>query len=204
MSSFTELREYLVNENNWQRQKDFAFKISFQEDLTENTFVINLKIKQNDSKEEKLIKFRFGIGQDKVKEGAVHQTQIPHFEIDYYNRQTYSATIYFTFLQIDEESILSYAKGTIQLIVDVLKTFCQNHKLDNSIIQELLYEDAIIEELAGTKDILIDALYQSYSHNELIVREDGKSVIVKTPHNLQKYLDSDELQALYLPLRKRL
>ncbi len=186
----------------------YTFTILFQQD--ENTFLIDLKIKQQDTKEEHLIKFRFGIGKDKPQKNAAHKTDEPHFEIDIYKREkeAFSATIYFTFHNSEDEKIFEYAKGTIVLIDKIIKQFIKHAKLDEVIIEKIIYDEAVMDELSQFEPALIDALYNCYKNSDLIVREDGDCIVVKTPRNFRKYLGMDagikDLDPLFLPLLKKI
>ena len=51
---------------------------------------------------------------------------------------------------------------------------------------------------------LIEALYECYKNSNLIVRQDGQKITIKTPHNLSKYLNVTDLKPLYLPLLKKI
>jgi hypothetical protein len=203
MIDITELEVYFPKVNRAIIKGNFSFKISLQQYYENKTFVINLKIKQQDTKEEKLIKFRFGIGKDKKQDNSSHQTNVPHFEIDFYNRETFSATLYFTLDKNDSETLLEYCKGTIVLIDKILNNFCEKNFIEKEIIDELIYEDVVLDELSSFEDILIDALYESFKRNELIVRHDGESFVIKTPHNLNKYLNNDTFLPLYQELKER-
>ena len=69
----------------------------------------------------------------------------------------------------------------------------------------MIVEEDIIKELSPSEPALINALYDCYKHSELVARVRGEKVVIKTPHNLKKYLGSNiELQPLYLPLMKKL
>lgn len=186
----------------------YTFTILFQQN--ENTFLINLKIKQQDTKKEHLIKFRFGIGKDKPQKDASHKTDEPHFEIDIYKREkeSFSATIYFTFRDSEDEKMLEYAKGTIVLIDKIIKQFIKHEKLDATIMGKIIYDEAVMEELSQFEPTLINALYDCYKNSDLIVREGNKRIVVKTPHNFRKYLGIDaginDLNPLFLPLLKKI
>ena len=82
----------------------------------------------------------------------------------------------------------------------IIKEFIKHQRLDESIINKIVYDKAILEELSRFEPILIDALYECYLSSDLVVREEGKSIIIKTPHNLKKYLGIKDLYPLYLPL----
>ena len=182
---------------------DYTFTIVL--DQTEDTFIINLKIKQKDTKEEHLTKFRIGIAKDNPSESKIHRTDLPHFEIEFYKREkdSFSATVYFTFDNPSGEQLVDYAKGTIVLIEKMMALFIENHKLNKSLLNKLIYAEIVTKELGQFESRLINALYACYKKSQLIVREEGESIIIKTPHNLQKYLDVKDLKPLYLPLMKK-
>jgi hypothetical protein len=202
------LEQYFPQINKSLIFNEYTFTILFRQD--EDTFLINLKIKQQDTKEEHLIGFRFGIGKDKPKKDASHETDNPHFEIDIYKREkeSFSATVYFTFHDSEDEKILEYAKGTIVLIDKIIKRFIKHEKLDTNIIGKIIYDKAIMDELSQFEPTLIEALYDCYKNSDLIVREGDNRVVVKTPHNFRKYLGIDaginDLDPLFLPLLKKI
>lgn len=200
MIDISSLEQYFPQINNPLYIDKYRFTISFQQE--DDTFHINLKIKQQDVKTEHLIKFRFGIGKDKPNEFASHKTHKPHFEIDIYKREkdSFSATLYFTFQDIDDKTVLDYAKGTIVLITRIVKNFFEHKKLDEKLINKLIFEQPVIEELGKFEPKLIEALYQCFKNRDLIVREPGKVTVIKTAHNIQKYLQIQDLQPLLLPL----
>ncbi|MFH1072731.1 MAG: hypothetical protein V1743_04855 [Nanoarchaeota archaeon] len=167
-------------------------------------------MKQQDTKEEHLIGFRFGIGKDKPQKNASHETDTPHFEIDMYKREkeSFSATVYFTVHDAEDEKIVEYAKGTIVLIDKIIKQFVKHERLDAHIVDKIIYDKAVVDELSPFEQALIDALYACYKNSDLIVREGSNRIVVKTPHNFRKYLGIDagitDLDPIYLPLRKKI
>jgi len=56
----TTLERYFPQTNEEVRIEDFRFTIQLEEE--EETFLINLKIRQDDKKEERLVKIRIGLG----------------------------------------------------------------------------------------------------------------------------------------------
>jgi hypothetical protein len=177
----------------------YSFTISFRKD--KEIFLINLQIRQQDTKEEHLIKFRFGIGKDKSQEKAIHEADKPHFEIDIYKREetASSVTVYFTFRNSDD-NLLDYAKGAVVLIDKIVKQFIAHQRLDRSIINKIAYDTAILEELSEFEPILIEALYECYKHSDLVLRDGDEAIIIKTPRNFKKYLGIKDLDPLFLPL----
>ena len=147
MIDISSLEQYFPKINTPLIFDKYTFTISFKHD--KEIFLINLQIKQQDTKEEHLIKFRFGIGKDKPKEKAVHETDKPHFEIEVYKREetASSITVYFTFRNSDN-NLLDYAKGTIVLIDKIVKQFIEHQNLDESIINKIAYDEAILDELS--------------------------------------------------------
>lgn len=208
MIDISNLEQYFPQINKPLIFNEYTFTILFRQD--EDTFLINLKIKQRDTKEEHLIKFRFGIGKDKPQKGASHKTDEPHFEIDIYKREkeSFSATVYFTFHNSENEKIIEYAKGTLVIIDKIIKKFIKHEKLDTAIIGKIIYDKAVIDELSQFEPQLIEALYDCYKNSDLIVREGNNSIVVKTPHNFRKYLGIDagikDLDPLFLPLLKKI
>jgi len=203
MIDISSLEQYFPKINTPLIFDKYTFTISFKHD--KEIFLINLQIKQQDTKEEHLIKFRFGIGKDKPKEKAVHETDKPHFEIEVYKREetASSITVYFTFRNSDN-NLLDYAKGTIVLIDKIVKQFIEHQNLDESIINKIAYDEAILDELSEFEPILLEALYECYKHSDLIVRDGDNAVIIKTPHNFKKYLGIKDLDPLFLPLLKKI
>ena len=206
MIELAELEEYFPEPNKPIKEGDYTFTISLKQDTEEELFVVNLKIKQNDTKENHLIKFRFGLGKDRKSGSASHKTHKPHFEIDIYKREkdSFSATMYFTFDKASDKQLMKYAKGTIVIISKIIKIFCKNHNINKKLIEKLLYEKNVLAELSKFEPLLLEALYDCYKNSELIVRQNGETSIIKTKHNLDKYLNTKDLEPLYLPLLKKM
>lgn len=203
MIDISSLEQYFPKINTPLIFDKYTFTISFKQD--KEIFLINLQIKQQDTKEEHLIKFRFGIGKDKPQKKAIHETDKPHFEIEVYKREetATSITVYFTFHNSDDK-LLDYAKGTIVLIDKIIKQFIEHQNLDESIINKIAYDKAILDELSEFEPILIEALYECYKHSDLIVRDGDNPIIIKTPHNFRKYLGIKDLDPLFLPLLEKI
>lgn len=204
MISLAELEQYFPSPNESIICKDFAFKISLSYD--EETFVVNLKIKQKDTKEKNLIKFRLGLGKDKETESEVHDTKKTHFEIDFYKRSydAFSATVYFTLIDTEESKLFEYAKGTVSIISKIIAKFFETHELDLQDIQKIIYERAVHDELRQFEPSLIKALYQCYQKSQLVLRDGNESFVIKTEHNLKKYLGQKYLEPLFLPLLEKI
>ncbi|MBU1201893.1 MAG: hypothetical protein KKA51_05300 [Nanoarchaeota archaeon] len=208
MIDISTLEQYFPQVNKPLIFGEYTFTILFRQE--EDTFLINLKIKQRDTKKSHLIGFRFGIGKDKKQKDASHETDKPHSEIDIYKREkeSFSATVYFTFHDSEDKTIFEYAKGTIVLIDKIIKQFIKNEKLDAIIIKKIIYDEAVLDELAQFEPALIDALYDCYKNSNLIVREGNNRVVIKTPHNFKKYLGMNagvkDLDPLFLPLLKKI
>jgi hypothetical protein len=200
-----DLEEYFPRINEPIICEPYTFRVVLN-NSTENEFVINLKITQRDTKEDKHIKFKFGIGKDKKTDSVTHAPHKPHFEIDLSKREedTFSARLYFTFEEVEEEKLMNYCKGTLVIIERILKSFFETNKLDVKQLETILYGDSIIDELSEFESILIEALANCYKKHELIIRNDETTEVIKTPRNLQKYLDYPELQPLFLPLAKEI
>jgi hypothetical protein len=203
--NLTELLQFFPNVNKPIIYDDYSFMISINQDITQDIFVINLKIKQKDKKENHLIKFRLGLGKDKLSDSKSHKTNEPHFEIDIYKREekSFSANLYFTFDNVPNKILLNYAKGTIVIISKIIKNFIQTHSIDPNFIDKLVYFKVIHNELNEYEQILINALYECYKTSNLIVREKGEVFTIKTPNNLAKYLNFNDLNPLYLPLSEK-
>lgn len=188
------------------REGEYEFSLSLDQDAGGEIFILNIKIRQDDNKEDHLIKFRLGIGKDKKSDSKTHQTHVPHFEIDIYrrNEESFSATVYFTFADASDAQLMEYCKGTIVVISRILSQFVNKHEIDVSVISKLIYESTIERELSQFEPKLIEALYECYKRSDLVVRQDGEVNIIKTEHNLTKYLDGEDLKPLYLPLMTRI
>lgn len=206
MIDIAELEQYFPQPNKPIKEGPYTFRISLSQDTEKDIFVVNLKIKQEDTKENHLIKFRLGLGKDKKTESVIHETHKPHFEVDLYRREkdSFSATIYFTFDESDDKKLMEYAKGTVVIISKIIGSFLKNNRIDKKLIEELVYEDAVMDELSSYEKGLIDALYECYKNSNLIVRQDGQAIVIKTPHNLSKYLNIKDLKPLYLLLLKKI
>lgn len=202
MIDITELEQYFPEPDKPVKEGKYTFTVSLTQESEEDTFVINLKIKQDDTKEDHLIKFRIGIGKDKKTDSKVHETNKPHFEIDIYKREknSFKATAYFTFNEVSDEELMKYAKGTVYIISEIIDLFFDNHKLSKEHVEELVYRKEIQKELSKFETFLIDALYECYKKSDLVIRDGNQKITIKTPHNLDKYLNVPDLKPLYLPL----
>ncbi len=206
MIDIAELEQYFPEPNKPIIEGPYTFRISLGQNAGEETFIINLKIKQNDTKEEHLIKFRLGLGKDKESGSKIHETNKPHFEIDIYKREkdSFSATAYFTFKEASDEQIMKYAKGTVVIISRIIEIFIENHHLTKKLIEQLVYEKEVLSDLSKFEPVLIEALYGCYKNSDLIVRQDGEAITIKTKHSLDKYLNIRDLEPLYLPLLNKI
>jgi|SRR3989338_4318559 len=206
MIDLAELLQYFPEANKPIKEGSYTFTIKIEEDKESSTFIVNLKIKQTDNKEDHLIKFRLGVGKDKETSLRSHDPSKPHFEIEIYKREkeSFSATVYFTFSNIGEEKLMEYCKGTIVVIVRAIESFCKSRKLDKAVIRKLVYSKEVLAELSEFESELLEELYECYKTSQLIVREKGGPVIIKNLHNLQKYLNVEELSSIYLPLKRKI
>lgn len=208
MIDISSLEQYFPQVNKSLVFNEYTFTILLRQD--EDTFLINLKIKQKGTKEEHLIGFRFGMGKDKQQENASHKTDEPHFEIDIYRREkeAFSATVRFTFQGVEDDKISEYAKGTIVLIDKIVKQFIQHKKMDVVIISKIIYDKAVMDELSQFEPMLIDSLYHCYKNSDLVVKKGNNRIVVKTPHNFRKYLGIEagvnDLNPLFLPLLEKI
>lgn len=137
----------------------------------------------------------------------VHDPNTPHFEVEIYKREkdAFSAILYFSFDELEDSTLMDYAKGTIFLIERILEKFISNKNLSEKFINKLIYREIVLSELCEYEGILIDALSECFRNNELVVRKQDEVMVIKTKHNLKKYLGSvSDLQPLYLSLVKRL
>ncbi len=202
MIDLAELEQYFPSPNENIPFENFIFRISLEQDQEDEVFIVNLKIRQRDTKEDQLIKFRMGIGKDKETGSEVHDTEKPHFEIDIYKRQKVpvSATVYFTFDDAEEDRLLGYAKGTVSIISKIISNFFKTHQLDMKNIRKIIYEEAVDDELKEFEQPLIEALYQCYKKSRLVLRDGKEAIVIRTEHNLKKYLGQEELEPLFLPL----
>ncbi len=206
MINTAELEQYFPEPNKPISEGPYTFKISLSQDDSEEIFIVNLKIKQGDNKEDHLIKFRLGLGKDPKRERSIHETHQPHFEIDVYKREkeSFSAAIYFTFRDASDEKIMEYAKGTVVIISKIIQNFCNDHELNRRLIRKLIYDQAVKDDLSKFEPVLIEALYNCYKSSDMIVRQYGEVITIKTEHYLQKFLGVKDLEPLYLPLLERI
>jgi hypothetical protein len=207
MIDLTELEQYFPNIDTTISQGKYKFTINLYQDSEENNFGINLRIQQDDTKEAHLVKFRLGMEKDKETNSKTHQSDKPHFEVNIYKREerAFSADIYFTFEETTDEKILEYAKGTVVIITRIIDSFVKNNSIDVNLIGKLVYEKAILKELGKYENILIGVLYECYKHSQLIVKQKGQEpIIIKTAHNLKKFLSDKDLEPLFLPLLKKI
>ncbi|MFH1589699.1 MAG: hypothetical protein ABIB43_03995 [archaeon] len=184
----------------------YYFNVIIQQD-EEESFSVNVKVRQQDTKEEHLIQFRVGIGKHKEDETAVHDADKPHFELDYFKRdeRSFSATLYFTFNSPTDEELMEYAEGTVVVITKMLEHFFEKRSLDLKKLSEIVSEKLVFEELSSSEPVLIGALYECYKNSELVVRQKGQEpLIIKTPHNLKKFLGFEDLLPIYLPLLEKI
>ncbi|PIZ56776.1 hypothetical protein COY28_00720, partial [Candidatus Woesearchaeota archaeon CG_4_10_14_0_2_um_filter_57_5] len=75
---------------------------------------------------------------------------------------------------------------------------------DSGIVGQVLYADAIAEELSPCKQILIDVLHESFRDRQFIVRVDGITKTITTKRQMQDVLEIPEAEPIYLPLLKRI
>ncbi|OVE74816.1 hypothetical protein BVX95_01090 [archaeon D22] len=205
MIDLYELEPFIPNQGKPIKEGIFTFTISVQKEDKNDNFSIKLKIKQQDTKAERLINFKLGIEKHSKTESFAHDPSKPHFQIEVYKRERVglSATLYFTFEKVSEESLLNYAKATLVLIERIIEGFIEKYRLDESLLSKLVFRE-VVEEFGVYEEELLNALASCFKNNELIVRTKDEVVIVKTKHNLKKYLDVPELRPLYLPLNKRI
>lgn len=200
------LEQYFPNVGTPVAYSDFTFTIKLDMDTDKDTFIINLKIQQRDTKQDHLIKFRLGMGKDNPVDCSVHDTSIPHFEIDYYKRDDNSlaATIYFTFDKIGDNLLSEYAKGTVVIIAKILDAFINNHSLSKDTLGKLVYYGPIMKDLSAFEDTLLQGLHECYDRSNMVVRKDGERIVITSKHNLKKYLDIEDLRPLYSSLSTRI
>ncbi len=195
-----ELEEYFPSINKVVKEKNYSFRIRLYEE--ESSFTINLLAKQRDNKKERTIKLRIGLARHKNIIESGHPEE-PHFEIDIYKRDdnSFSATVYFT-LQAEKEELIRYAKGTIVIIAETLKNIIIKNNLSEETMKEIVNEKRVIKELSEYKPSLIKKLKESFKTGNLILRTKEGTKTITTLHNLKKYLDIEELQPIYLPLKE--
>ncbi len=200
MPGIRQLEEYIPNPGVWIDEGVYALRITLDESAERGTYAIDLCVKQRDTKEGDLIKLRVGMGKDKPAYSDAHPTDRPHFEMSIYERRgpSFGADIYFTFAGVPAETLLAYAKGTLVIIAKILGRFFGRRGLGQ---HSVLYEEAVLPELSASEPILIDALYRCYQEGTMIARQKGHDpVVIRTAHSLGKYLGSDDLLPLSLPL----
>ncbi len=174
---------------------------------TSESFSINIKIRQQDTKEQRLIKFRIGLEQHTQQQQAVHDAEQPHFEIEYYtlDKRSFAATVYFQLYKATEKQLEEYAKGTVVIIARVLRNVFETHNIDMEQLPRIINEELILEELCESEVKLLNALHECFKEQVLIVRRKGEEpIVIRTRHSLEKYLDVKELAPLYIPLLKRI
>ena len=179
---------------------------TIQQDEDE-TFSINKKAQQDDTKEEHLVKIRLGLERHRERTGTAHRPDQPHFELDHYKTdgQTFAATLYFEFDNPTDEELMGYAKGTVVLITKMLQRFFTTHHLPKEELARIVATSLVQEELASYEQPLIDALYHCYKNSALTVRRKGMPpLVIKTEHNLKKHLGHRDLKPLYTPLLERI
>lgn len=203
MIDLNELLPFIPNQGIPIIEKNFTFTLFLRKEYDdESAFTINLKIKQKDTKEEHLINFRLGIEKHSRTTSPIHDPSKPHFEIEIYKREkeSFSATLYFTFNEINDKSLMNYAKGTLVIIEKIIENFINNYKLNSTLIEKLIYKEPVLTEFGKYEHTLIKALYKCFKNNDLIVKKGTETITIKTKHNLAKYLKTTQLEPLYLPL----
>jgi len=134
MPDLTELQAYIITEETL-TIGNYRIGIKVTEE-SEISFSAQLKLKERNSGQEKVLKFRIGIEKHKPsKNESVHEPNEPHFEIDYYQRENQEGSrIYFTLNIQDEEHLMKCIKGTLV----ILKEFLEPHikqKLSSLILR---------------------------------------------------------------------
>ena len=147
MIDIAEIEQYFPNANDNIVIGDYSFRIILSKDELNDIFLINLKIKQKDTKDGHLIKFKLGIGKDKDNNSRTHQGTKPHFEIDIYKREkeAFAANIYFTFKDSSDEALLNYAKGTLVIISKIVEKFLTSNGIDSEFLNKIIYSKSIYE-----------------------------------------------------------
>jgi hypothetical protein len=205
MVDISQFGQYFPSLNNPIKEGIYEFKIILREE--DEYFNIDLKITQEDSREENLIKLRLGMGKHNNETSLTHNAQIPHFEINCYNRKEdgpFVITLYFDFENINEEILIKNIKGTIVLIKDFIETFLDKKKLNPDTLDKLVYRKIINEELLPFKQDLINNLCACFKNKNLTARIDGKSILINTSHNLEKFMNIELLNPIYLPLKENI
>jgi hypothetical protein len=207
MIEIADLEKYFPEANKEIFLDKYTFLIRLYKDK-KDYFSIEVDVEQKDTKEKtRFVQFLLGLGKDESKGKSCHDGEKPHFKIDYYQREeeTFQATIYFTFCNINEYEMMDYANGTIVIIARILRKYFENEEIDMVELKKIIFEEAILEEIGEFESRIIDAFYQCFQGGDLIVRQKGKEpLIIKTKHNLQKYLNKDYLQPIYLPLLEKI
>jgi hypothetical protein len=182
MVDITSLQIYFNNVGKVIKIGKYYFNIIIQQDDEEECFSVNAKVRQQDTKEEHFIQFRVGVGKHKEEITASHDTNKPHFELDYYKREehSFSATLYFTFKNTSDKQLMEYAKGTVVIITKMLQQFFEKHDLDVEKLSEIVSSNLIYEELSSSEPILINALCDCYKNSDLIVRRKGEEPLAIT------------------------
>ncbi|MCK5107347.1 MAG: hypothetical protein KAQ83_01350 [Nanoarchaeota archaeon] len=207
MINFTILENYFPVINKDIIIGNYTFYIKLYQDKN-GYFSLEVDISKKDTKEKhRFVQFLLGLGKDEPNELSCHDSEVPHFKIDYYQREeeAFSATIYFTFRNIAEEELIDYAKGTVVIITKMLRKYFENEDIDIANLSEVVYENSVISELLDYEEKVIDAFYICWKEGDLIVRQKGKdNFVIKTKHNLIKYLNFDYLKPIYLPLKEKI
>jgi len=206
MIDLNPLRIYFNESGKTIEIEKYYFNVTIHQD-EEDSFSVNVKVRQQDTKEEHLIKFRVGIERHEENLDALHHPDKPHFELDYYkvDEGSFSATLYFEFDNLSDEDLMEYAKGAVVIITKMLKNFFEKYELDLKKLSEIVSENLVFEELKSSESVLIDALYECYRNSDLIVRRKGQDpLVIKTEHNLKKFLGFDDLSPIYLPLIEKI
>ncbi|MHA1691933.1 MAG: hypothetical protein ACTSU7_09895 [Candidatus Heimdallarchaeaceae archaeon] len=198
--NLAELQGYIVENDKEITVDNYRLRLKVEEEGNDS-FTVHLRIKERDSQQEKLVKFRIGIEQHEAGERAgAHDGEEPHFLMDYYRREEgRGAQVYFTLDVEDEEHLLDCVKGTLVVLKEFLRGFEKRNGL-SGVAEQLVYVEAIEGELSLSKNVLIDTLHESFASHQLVVRVDGKEHTITTRRQLETYLNVPEAEPIYLPL----
>lgn len=200
--SLAEVQAYVITTEKVQIG-NYSINMKLEEE-SEFSFTVQLKLKEKDSGQEKLLKFRIGIEQHESNENIIHNPEEPHFEIDYYKREdSKGIRAYFTLKINDKQHLMDCIKGTLVVLKEFLEQFGQRIGHSN-LVKRIVYKEAIESELNSFKPVLINVLYESYKDGQLTIKIDGEKHVVTTKRNLQKYLDIEEIQPIYIPLLEKI
>lgn len=204
MVNISQFEQYFPDALNWIKEGAYKFKINLHE--SNGFFSINLKIKQEDAKEENLIKIRMGMGKHDISDSIIHDASIPHFELECYERKkdSFAISLYFEFQDLTDDDLIKNIKGTIALINDFIKNFLHKKCLNPCIIGKIICNELVESELTPFKEDLMKGFYSCFKNKKLTARTKKGLEIISTSRKLEKFMDNELFKPIYMPFKSKI